>query len=92
MDDTDGTWWLGQEPMESDYDREHWTTRDGVRLKIKEMETSHIRNTINLLKRNLEKLDEDEKDYYEDYFDFKIREFEKELEIRDVYKKHMMED
>ena len=39
------------------YDRGHWRTRDNVRLDIREMETSHIKNTINLLKRNLEKLD-----------------------------------
>jgi hypothetical protein len=30
-----------------------WTTKDGDVLKIKDMETSHIQNCINLLKRNM---------------------------------------
>ncbi len=88
--DTDGTWNLGMEPLEPDYDRKHWTTRDGKRMKIELMETSHIKNTINLLKRNFSKLDEDEKDYYEDYFEFKINEFENELKKRDIYKRHCL--
>jgi hypothetical protein len=54
------------------------------------METSHIKNTINLLKRNITKLDEYEKKYYEDYFEFKINEFENELKKREVYKRYAL--
>jgi predicted HTH domain antitoxin len=74
------------------YNRGYWETKDGRNLKIELMETSHIKNCINLLKRNLQKLDEDELDYYSDYFDFKINEFEKELKKRDVYKRHVLGD
>lgn len=87
--DTDGTWWLGCEPTEPDYDRGYWTTKDDRRLKIETMETSHIKNTINLLKRNISKLEDYEKEYYEDYFEFKINELEEELKKRDVYKRHL---
>ena len=74
-----------------DYNRGYWETKDHKTLKIELMETSHIKNCINLLKRNLQKLDEDELDYhYRDYFNFKIDEFEKELKKRDVYKKHVL--
>ena len=92
MFDTDGTWNLGMEPLEPVYDRKYWTTRDGKRLKIELMETSHIKNTINLLKRNISKLDKDELEYYEDYYNFKIKELENELKKRDVYKKHFEEE
>lgn len=88
MFDTDGTWNLGMEPLEPDYDRKYWTTREGKRLKIELMETSHIKNTINLLKRNINKLDKDELNYYEDYYNFKINELENELKKRDVYRRH----
>jgi len=74
------------------YNRGYWETKDGRNLKIELMETSHIKNCINLLKRNLQKLDEDELDYYSDYFDFKINEFEKELKKRDVYNRHVLGD
>ena len=92
MFDTDGTWNLGMEPLEPDYDRKYWTTRDGKRLKIELMETSHIKNTINLLKRNISKLDKDELEYYEDYYNFKINELEYELKKRVVYKRHFEEE
>lgn len=75
-----------------DYNRGYWTTKDGKNLKIELMETSHIKNTINLLKRNITKLVGEEKDYYEDYFNFKINEFEKELKKRDLYKRHIFGD
>lgn len=88
---SDMTWDLDYciEPV---YDNGYWTTKSGERLDIREMETSHIKNTINLLKKKSQQLDEDEKLWYGDYFDFKITEFEKELKIRDVYARHIMED
>lgn len=92
--DTDGTWMLiepDDDSLYSLYDRGYWTTKDGRNLKIELMETSHIKNTINLLKRNITKLVGEEKDYYEDYFNFKISEFEKELKKRDIYSKHILE-
>ena len=89
--DTDGTWWLDDGLIEPNYDRGYWTTKDGRNLKIELMETSHIKNTINLLKRNLKKLDKYEMEYYEDYFEFKINEFEEELKKRDIYAKHILE-
>ena len=52
---TDGTWWLDDGLIEPDYNRKYWTTKDGKNLKIETTETSHIKNTINLLKRNIEK-------------------------------------
>lgn len=82
--------WEDYIDIEPDYDRGYWTTKDGRRLKISLMETSHIKNTINLLKRNIEKLDKYERNYYEDYFYFKIDEFEEELKKRDVYKNHIL--
>lgn len=63
-----------------------WTTKDGEELKIELMESSHIRNTIKLLQRNLEKVEEYEKQVIED----KIEEFEEELKKRDVYKRHTL--
>lgn len=74
-----------------DYNRRYWRTKDGRNLRIELMESSHIRNCINLLKRNLQKLDEEEKNIYEEYILFKIDEFEKELKKRDIYAKHFLE-
>lgn len=82
--------WEDYIDIEPDYDKGHWTTKDGRRLKISLMETSHIKNTINLLKRKIEKLDKDERNYYGDYFCFKIDEFEEELKKRDGYKNHIL--
>lgn len=86
--DSDMMWDLS----EPDYDEGYWTTKDGKRLSIREMETSHIKNTINMLKRNIRTMDKEFKDFYEDYFNFKIDELEKELRIRDVYLRHKLED
>lgn len=87
---SDMTWDLDY-CIEPNYDRGYWTTKSGERLNIREMETSHIKNTINLLKKKSQQIDEDEKLWYGDYFDYKITEFEKELKIRDVYAKHFKE-
>lgn len=74
------------------YNRGYWETKDHKTLKIELMESSHIKNCINLLKRNLQKLDGEEKDLYEGYILYKINEFEKELKKRDVYKRHISGD
>lgn len=77
--------------IEPDYDLGYWTTKDGKRLDIREMETSHIKNTINMMKRNIKNMDKEEKEYYQEYFDSKISELEKELRIRDIYYSHFKE-
>jgi hypothetical protein len=69
----------------------YWATKDGRQLKIRAMESSHIRNTINMLKRNLLACD-NENHFYIEYYEKKIKEFEEELQIRDIYKKHMYEE
>ena len=89
--DSDMMWDLYINNLELSYDEGHWTTKNGKRLSIREMETSHIENTIKLLKRSIKTMDSDFKDYYEDYFNFKIDELEEELRIRDVYHRHIME-
>ena len=61
-----------------------WTTRDGKHLLVNEMETSHIKNTINLLKRNINKVKSDMDLVC--YLKHKIKEFEHELKIREVNK------
>jgi len=33
----------------------YWTTREGTKLKISEMETDHIKNCMKMLERNLDK-------------------------------------
>ena len=84
--DTDGTWNLDTGfDGEIDFHEGYWTTRDRKTLKIELMESSHIQNTINLLKRNLSKAE----DYDKDYIRYKIDEFEEELKKRDVYKRHL---
>jgi hypothetical protein len=34
-----------------------WKTKDGRILKIKDMDTQHLKNTMNMLNRNIEKLE-----------------------------------
>jgi hypothetical protein len=76
--DTDGTWQLNYfYDGEDDYDEGYWTTKNGDRLKIEQMETSHIKNTIAMLKRK------DDEDYNN-----KIEELEEELLKRDIYNRH----
>lgn len=84
------TWDL-TEPSEPNFDADYWTTKDGKQLLIREMETSHIKNTIKMLKKKLKNMDREYKNFYGDYFDFKIEEFETELKVRNVYRKHIME-
>jgi len=52
-----------------------WHTKDGKELKIKNMETSHIKNCIAFIRRN------DKNDMYEPY----IKVFEEELKRRKRY-------
>lgn len=72
-----------------DYDKGYWTTKDGKRLDIREMETDHIQNTIKLLKRNIHKV-EDEDEAYKNYVEYKIKELEKEIRIRIAYCNHIV--
>ncbi len=50
-----------------------WTTKDGQKLKICEMSTDHIQNTLNYIKRD---------SYREDFLSPFITAFEKELDAR----------
>lgn len=84
------------------YKKGWWETKDHKMIKIKDMETSHIENTIKLLKRNSTFYDEEYEyygicgdEYYYDYEDNshlvkeKIDELELELRLRrleDIYK------
>ena len=86
MEYTDQTWNLSYDLMQ-DYNENYWTTKDGRNIKIELMETTHIRNAINMLKKNIQ----NEKEYYKDYFEFKINELEEELKKRDIYKRHLIE-
>ena len=94
MEYTDQTWNLSYDLMQ-DYNENYWTTKDGRNIKIELMETTHIRNAINMLKKNIQNLkdyeDDYEKEYYKDYFEFKINELEEELKKRDIYKRHLIE-
>lgn len=76
--DTDGTWSLVDYDIDEMLDTGYWTTKDDKRLEIKDMETSHIKNCINLILKscqvkNKNELDEEDLEY------LKIQEFEDEL-------------
>ena len=78
------------------YKKNYWETKDHQLMKIKDMETSHIKNAIKLLKRNPKFYDEEYGDIdlfdvelsFYDYVDNthlvkdKIEEFEFELRLR----------
>lgn len=78
------------------YKKGYWETKDHKRIKIKDMETSHIENTIKLLKRNPTFYDEEycggncPEEYFYDYIDNsklvedKIEELELELRLRKI--------
>lgn len=58
--------------IETQAKTEIWTTKDGNKIPVREMTTSHIQNTINLIKRR------DKYDYYLPW----LRVFEAELQRR----------
>ena len=78
--------------MNYPYKQGYWETKDHKKIKISDMETSHIENVIKYLKKNTNFYDEVGGDYwnidswwYEDnshLVDKKIEELENELEKR----------
>lgn len=83
-----------------EYKKGCWETKDHKIIKIKDMETSHIENTINFLKQRPDFYDEeyycwgaDNDDMYYDYIknsylvDEKIEELELELRFRKLEEK-----
>ena len=78
--------------MEYSYKKDWWETKDHKKIKIADMETSHIENTINFLKKHPDFYDEGGGDYwdigswwYEDnshLVDKKIEELQYELDKR----------
>ena len=83
-----------------EYKKDYWETKDHKIIKIKDMETSHIENSINFLKQRPDFYDEeyycwgvDNDDMYYDYIkksylvDEKIEELELELRFRKLEEK-----
>lgn len=74
------------------YKQGYWETKDHIKIKICDMETSHIENTINFLKKHKDFYDKDggcawdiDSYWYEDksyLVDKKIEELENELNKR----------
>lgn len=86
--------------MEYDYKKGWWETKDHKKVKIKDMETLHITNTINFLKKHPMFYDEEygyvgdeADDMFYDYIDNsklvikKIEELELELRLRKLEEK-----
>lgn len=48
--------------MEYPYKKGWWETKDHRKIKISDMETSHIKNTIRYLQKH--------EDFYDEYFEF----------------------
>lgn len=65
----DSIWWEAQDGI--------WTTKDGRRIPVRDMTTSHILNTIAYIKRNWDT------DIYQPWIDV----FEEELERRNHERK-----
>ena len=72
--------------MEYPYEKDWWETKDHKKIKISDMETSHIKNTIKFLKKHHNFYDEEYGFYdYDDnsyLVDKKIEELQYELDIR----------
>lgn len=81
--------------MEYHYKKGWWETKDHIKIKISDMETSHIENTIKYLQRHPDFYDEEygfyDYDKGEAFYDYddnsylvekKIEELENELDIR----------
>ena len=82
--------------MEYEYKKGWWETKDHQKIKISDMETSHIKNTINYLKKKPYFYDEvygggnwfEADDYdgevieHKDLVEKKIKELENELKLR----------
>jgi hypothetical protein len=66
---------LTSQILETNADEDVWLTKDGREFKIKDMDTMHIINTLNFLKRN------------DDYFTLELYEqkFKEELRNRGMY-------
>ena len=43
----------------------YWTTKDGRKLDIDEMDEQHVRNCLKMLVRKLESMDEEEEERYD---------------------------
>lgn len=67
--------------MEYEYKKGYWETKDHRKIKISDMETSHIENTIKYLQRHT--------DFYDEYYgianDYDSYDYEDNSEL--VYKK-----
>lgn len=66
---------LGYQNAWRNFKNNIWTMGNGKEINIEDMETSHIKNCINMLKRN---------EHIVDLDDLWIEKFETELDIRNV--------